>query len=81
MRTIAATLLILLASFTATVAAPEAGYTLLKTVPVPGDGGWDYLTVDAAGRHVYLSHATQVDVLDADTYDSRRQRLFHEPAL
>ncbi len=69
MRTFAVTLLILLASFTATVAAPEAGYTLLKTVPVSGDGGWDYLTVDAAGRRVYISHATQVDVLDADTYE------------
>ena len=28
--------------------APTAsGYHLIKTVPVPGDEGWDYLTVDA----------------------------------
>src|SRR5262249_30401077 len=35
--------------------------------PVPGEGGWDYLTVDEAGRRVYLSHGNQVDVLDADS--------------
>jgi DNA-binding beta-propeller fold protein YncE len=40
---------------------------LTKTVSVPGDGGWDYLTVDAAGRRVYVSHSTQVEVLDADS--------------
>ncbi len=44
-------------------------YQLLKKVSVPGTGGWDYVTVDAANRRVYLSHSTQVDVLDADTFD------------
>jgi DNA-binding beta-propeller fold protein YncE len=50
----------------ATLGAP--GYHLLKTVPVGGDGGWDYLTVDDAGRRVYVSHATEVVVIDADSY-------------
>jgi DNA-binding beta-propeller fold protein YncE len=49
------------------VAAEE--YRLLKTVPVPGDGGWDYLIVDDAGRRVYISHGNQVDVLDADSHE------------
>src|SRR5262245_32756883 len=48
-------------------AADAANYKLLKTVPVPGDRSWDYVTVDAHGRRVYLSHATKVDVVDADT--------------
>ncbi|MGB7436502.1 MAG: hypothetical protein WBW49_13905, partial [Candidatus Acidiferrum sp.] len=39
-------------------------YQPLKKVAVPGSGGWDYLTVDAAERRVYVSHSTQVDVLD-----------------
>jgi len=43
-------------------------YQLLKKVPVPGTGGWDYLTVDEAARRVYISHSTQVDVLDADSF-------------
>jgi len=43
-------------------------YQLLKKVPVPGTGGWDYVTVDHAARRVYVSHSTQVDVLDADSF-------------
>jgi YVTN family beta-propeller protein len=43
-------------------------YQLLKKVPVPGAGGWDYVTVDGAGRRIYISHSSQVDVLDADTF-------------
>jgi DNA-binding beta-propeller fold protein YncE len=66
MRTLTALMLAALTAAT-TGAADPAGYRLLKTVPVPGDGGWDYLTVDEVGRRVYVSHGTQVDVLDADT--------------
>jgi len=52
---------------TAARAAPQSGYHIIKRVPVPGTGGWDYVTVDEAGRRVYVAHATQVEVLDADT--------------
>ncbi len=65
MRTFAASLLILVAG-TAVVAAPES-YRLLKTIKVPGEVRWDYLIVDEAARRVYVSHGTQVDVLDADS--------------
>jgi YVTN family beta-propeller protein len=51
----------------ATLAAPLSGYHIIKKVTVPGTGGWDYVTVDDAGRRVYIAHATQVEVLDADT--------------
>jgi len=52
-----------------TALALAAGdYQLLKKVAVPGTGGWDYLTVDDAARRVYISHSTQVDVLDADSF-------------
>ena len=57
------TILIGLASVTALLAAD---YKVKQTVPVPGDAGWDYLSVDANGRRVYVSHGIQVDVLDAD---------------
>jgi DNA-binding beta-propeller fold protein YncE len=43
-------------------------YELVKKVAVPGTGGWDYVTVDESARRVYVSHGTQVDVLDADAY-------------
>jgi DNA-binding beta-propeller fold protein YncE len=65
MRFVSATLLLVLAAGS----DQPAGYHLVKTVPVPGDGGWDYVSVDAAGRRVYISHANKVDVLDADTFE------------
>src|SRR5260370_4884759 len=43
-----------------------AGYKLETRYPVPGNGGFDYLTIDSAARRLYLSHSTQVDVVDAD---------------
>jgi YVTN family beta-propeller protein len=52
---------------TAALAASPSGYHIIKKVTVPGTGGWDYVTVDEAGRRVYIAHATQVEVLDADT--------------
>jgi DNA-binding beta-propeller fold protein YncE len=45
----------------------SSGYHLIKKVALTGTGGWDYVTVDAAARRVYVAHATQVEVLDADT--------------
>ncbi len=51
----------------AALAAAAGGYHLLKTVPVPGDEGWDYCIVDAAARRLYVSHSSQVVVMDADS--------------
>lgn len=47
--------------------AAGPGYHLVKTYPLGGDGGWDYLTFDPASRHVFLSRATHVVVIDADS--------------
>src|SRR6266446_10404937 len=55
--------------FSNAAAKPGAsGYHVIKTVPVPGDEGWDYVTVDADARRVYISHATHVVVMNADTH-------------
>src|ERR1051326_4945514 len=43
------------------------GYKIQARYPVPGTGGWDYVTLDSAARRIYISHATQVEVLDADS--------------
>ncbi len=45
-----------------------SGYHVIKSVPVAGDGFWDYVTVDSAARRVYISHGTKVVVLDADSF-------------
>src|SRR5258707_7652767 len=52
----------------ATPAPAGSGYHVIKTVPVGGDGGWDYVYVDSAARRVYVSRGTHVVVLDADSY-------------
>jgi DNA-binding beta-propeller fold protein YncE len=51
--------------------APVAasGYHVVKTIPVGGEGQWDYAIVDSASRRIYISHATHVVVLDADSYE------------
>jgi YVTN family beta-propeller protein len=64
----------LLAAFLGLVAAtalagPPSGYHVIKKVPVPGAAGWDYVTVDESARRVYVAHATQVEVLNADTFE------------
>lgn len=62
--------LVLLGSF-AVARAPEGGYHLLKKYSFGAAEGssreyFDYITVDAAARRVYLSHGTEVKVIDAD---------------
>jgi YVTN family beta-propeller protein len=46
--------------------AASPGYHLLKEIPVPTDGSWDYLSVDSANHRLYVSHATRVVVIDTD---------------
>ena len=47
--------------------ASASGYRVVKTIPVGGEGQWDYTVVDSDARRVYVTHATHVVVLDADT--------------
>ena len=42
-------------------------YHLIKKIPISGTGSWDYLSVDEGGRHLYVTHGTQVEVLDVDS--------------
>lgn len=45
----------------------SGAYHLIKTVPLGGEGGWDYLTSDSDARRLYISRATHTMVLDADS--------------
>lgn len=51
----------------AQTAAAAKSYHLLNTIAIGGEGGWDYLTVDPAGERLYVSHGTQVEVIDLNT--------------
>lgn len=46
-------------------AAEAPGLKLAKKYPVPGDGGFDYIVFDGSSNRLYVSHGTEVNVLDA----------------
>jgi len=55
-----------LAAGVAPAPAGDGPYSRLKEIPIGGEGGWDYLSVDAGARRLYVSHATKVVVVDLD---------------
>ena len=42
-------------------------YSIVNKIQLPGDGGWDYLSVDETGARLFLSHASVVLVVDLKT--------------
>ena len=70
-RLLTGAFLILLGSISLLRAATD-GYHLLKKYSFgPAEGSsreyFDYITVDSAARRVYISHGTEIKVMDADT--------------
>jgi DNA-binding beta-propeller fold protein YncE len=47
--------------------AADSGYHVVKTYKLGGEGGWDYLNLDSSSRRLYISRATHVIVIDADS--------------
>jgi DNA-binding beta-propeller fold protein YncE len=50
------------------MAAAAPAYHRLIKLTLGGEGFWDYLTIDAEARRLYISRWTHVMVVDADTY-------------
>jgi DNA-binding beta-propeller fold protein YncE len=48
-------------------AAADPGYHVITTYKLGGEGGWDYLNLDSSSRRLYISRATHVIVIDADS--------------
>jgi DNA-binding beta-propeller fold protein YncE len=44
----------------------DPGYKVIKKIEIGGDGGWDYLTMDADSRRLYIARADRVQVVDVD---------------
>src|ERR1700722_12261010 len=59
------TLVCLLMAATAFAAAPE--YKVVGKIKIGGAGRWDYVYVDSANHRLYVSHATQTEVIDTAT--------------
>ncbi|OOQ57040.1 YncE family protein [Mucilaginibacter pedocola] len=51
-------------------AQTKTGFRILKSHSIKSAGGWDYVTVDAAEKKIYVSHGTQVNILSTATGDS-----------
>jgi DNA-binding beta-propeller fold protein YncE len=46
------------------VAFAQSGYHQVKKIAIPGDGFWDYLITDPDTGRIFVSHGTEVDVVD-----------------
>lgn len=46
------------------VSHAEEPYHFIKEIPVGGEGGWDYCSVDSAAQRLYVSHGNEVVVID-----------------
>jgi YVTN family beta-propeller protein len=63
-------ILAIIFSYAAPLSAQGAAgpsYRKVQEIVLGGDGGWDYLTLDAKARRLYISRATQVVVVDPDS--------------
>src|SRR3989454_8016349 len=58
---------LIILSFAALLLQGSTTYKVVGRYPIPGVGGFDYVLLDGPSRRLYVSHATQVDVLDADS--------------
>ena len=42
-------------------------YKFLQEIPIGGEGGWDILSIDSISHRLYLSHSTEVVVVNLET--------------
>jgi YVTN family beta-propeller protein len=45
----------------------KSNYTVINRIPLAGDGGWDCCKLDEAGNRLFVSHGSQVQVIDVTT--------------
>jgi YVTN family beta-propeller protein len=62
-----AQLTLVVATLASTVVLAQAQYAKMTEIPVGGAGSFDYLAVDTAGQRLYVSHGTEVVVIDTAT--------------
>lgn len=54
----------------ATVSHSQKEFHIIKTFHIASTGGWDYIAVGPGNNRLYVSHGTQVNILNATTGDS-----------
>jgi YVTN family beta-propeller protein len=45
----------------------QGAYRIVDRWTIGGEGGWDYLTVDAKAHRLYVTHGTRLEVLDTNS--------------
>jgi YVTN family beta-propeller protein len=50
--------------------AQANGYRIVKTIRIASPGGWDYPALDPGSNKLYVSHGSQVNIVDRTTGDS-----------
>ena len=48
-------------------ATDAPGFKVTQRYPVPGNGGFDYIVFDSSSGRLYVSHGTEVDIVDANS--------------
>src|ERR1700694_3749919 len=48
----------------------QKNFHILKTFHIASPGGWDYISVGPGNNRLYVSHGTQVNILNETTGDS-----------
>lgn len=60
------TIVLAVSAMAVLAATNDAGYRLVKTVTLGGEGGWDYFEVDPATSRVFIPRGTHIQVVDPD---------------
>lgn len=55
---------LLVMGLSAFILAADTPYHLIKEIKIGGEGGWDYLSVDSNPHRLFVSHGTQIEVID-----------------
>jgi DNA-binding beta-propeller fold protein YncE len=47
--------------------AQDSLYAFYKSIPIPGNSGYDYISIDEVNRHLFVTHGTTLDIVDMNT--------------
>ncbi len=64
---VAASMLLMTGASMAADAPADSGYKVINRIAIGGEGGWDYLTFDAATHRLFIARGTRIQVVDVDS--------------
>ena len=53
--------------FFSIASSAQSYYKIVNKIHIPGNGGWDYITMDESSSRMYISHGNEVNVFDIST--------------